>query len=232
MDVGIIVQARMSSSRLKGKVLHDVRGKPLLQYLLEGLSLCKSVNKKVVATSTEKSDDSIANFCRKYNVDCYRGELNDVAGRFVDVLKRYRFNSFVRINGDSPLLDYRLIDKAVRIFQRGTYDIVTNVFPRTFPKGQSIEVLNSEIFMKSYSDFMEEEDFEHVTKFFYKNSKRFNICSFSSSVDLSSISLVIDTPGDLELFKKIIIQMKKPRSEYGLQEIIDLYRSITKELVS
>ena len=136
----------MSSKRFLGKVLHNVEGKPMLAYVLERLQRCRPLDGIVVATSTDDSDTPVADFCHECGVDCYRGPLQDVAGRFKEVLDEYRFDGFVRVCGDSPLIDQRLIDKGIRIFRRSGFDIVTNVSPKTFPKGQSVEVLSTDTF--------------------------------------------------------------------------------------
>ena len=135
MKIGAIIQARMSSERLPGKVLQQIAGKPMLQYLLERLEHCEVLDGLVVATSVDESDTPITSFCQRYGVSCYRGDLNNVAGRFNDVLDSYGFDAFVRINGDSPLLDQRLVDKAVELFKQHEADLATNALVRSYPKG-------------------------------------------------------------------------------------------------
>ena len=171
--LGAIVQARMSSQRLPNKVLHKVAGKPMLQYLLERLEHCNCLDAIVVATSAEDSDTPIAEHCRQNGVPCYRGSLSNVAGRFNEALNIYHFDGFVRVNGDSPLLDQNLIEKAVSIFLAGDLDIVTNGQKRTYPKGQSVEVLRADTFRYAYQLMREEDEFEHVTPYFYKHAEKF-----------------------------------------------------------
>ena len=108
MDTAIIIQARMSSRRFPGKVLFEVKKKPLLGYIIESLTNCKNSFKIIVATSKHKSDNSIVEYCKSINIDCYRGPLNNVAQRFVEVNNNYKLKSFIRICADSPLIDYRL----------------------------------------------------------------------------------------------------------------------------
>ncbi|RLJ04181.1 MAG: acylneuraminate cytidylyltransferase, partial [Candidatus Aenigmatarchaeota archaeon] len=103
MSIGVVVQARMSSVRYPGKVLHKVNGKPMLEYLLESLDKCESVNRVVVATSNKNSDDAVEKFCRHIGVDHYRGSLDNVAKRFMEAIDVNKLDAFVRLSGDSPL---------------------------------------------------------------------------------------------------------------------------------
>src|SRR5688500_16406077 len=114
-----IVQARMSSSRLPGKVLREEGGKQLLGYLLERVGRCSCLGGVVVATSTEAADDPVARYCAEQGVPCCRGPLEDVAGRFVRVLERYPEEAFVRLTADSPLLDPALVERAAALFEEG-----------------------------------------------------------------------------------------------------------------
>lgn len=225
-NIGVIVQARMGSSRLPGKVLRNIAGKPILQYLLERIERLKTTNNIVVATSTDNSDDIIAAFCKKRKINVYRGALSDVAGRFNGVLTEYAFEAFVRVNGDSPLIDPDLIDKAIMIYLGGKYDIVTNVLKRSYPKGESVEIVRADIFKDAYASMVEAADLEHVTRFFYKKRDEYNILNFQYREDLSAIQLSIDTPDDLDMFKDMIKHMDKPHCEYSLDEILNLYQDI------
>ncbi len=150
MSTGIIVQARMGSQRLPGKVLYSVAGKPMLQYLLERLEHCRGVDKVVVATSSDQSDDPVFKFCRQYGATCYRGSLLNVAARFKELLDIYQFDTFVRISGDSPFLDPKLIELGLEIFCRDNFDLVTNVMPRSYPKGQSVEIVRGAALKAAY----------------------------------------------------------------------------------
>lgn len=229
--IGIIVQARMSSQRLPGKVLREVNGKPILQYIVERLAHCQSTQDVVVATSREKSDDHIEEFCINKNVPCFRGSLTDVASRFKEISENEQWNAFIRINGDSPLIDQHLIDMGVNHYLQGTYDLVTNVFPRSYPPGQSVEIVRADTFMKVYPRLTDKDDIEHVTRFFYQNPTEFEIFNFSSSIDYSHIHLSVDTPGDMQVFSKIIQKMVCPHWDYHLKEIITLYQEVSDKQV-
>jgi spore coat polysaccharide biosynthesis protein SpsF len=222
MKIGVIIQARMSSQRLPSKVLTVVNGKPLLQYLLERLKYCSSIDQIVVATSDNKSDDPIEVFCNEYGALCYRGPLLNVAKRFYMVLEKYNFDAFVRICGDSPILDQKLIDHAVKIYNE-EYDLVTNILPRSYPLGQSVEVIRTSTFKKVYDKMSTPDHFEHVTKYYYEKAEEFKIKNFSNTKDLSGYRLVVDTIEDLKRIEKIIVSMTKPHMEYSLEDSIKLY---------
>jgi spore coat polysaccharide biosynthesis protein SpsF len=226
MKLGAIVQARMSSQRLPGKVLRQVAGKPLLQYLLERLDHCCYLEAVVVATSVDGSDTPIADFCQELGVACCRGPLFNVAGRFKEVLEEYQFDGFVRVNGDSPLLDQRLIEEGVAIFLKGDFDLVTNVLTRTYPKGQSVEIVRGETFRAAYQFMRTEDELEHVTRHFYNHRDDFRIFNFESGQDQSGIQLSVDTPQDMDIFASIISHMNKPHWEYTLTETLRIYRGL------
>lgn len=228
MRIGAIIQARMNSQRFPGKVLYKVAGKPLLQYLLERLDHCNSFKHIVVATSIDHTGTQIVDFCKEHGVAYYRGSLLDVAGRFKAVLGEYGFEAFVRVNGDSPLLDQRLIERGVDLFLSGDYDIVTNVWPRTYPSGQSVEILRSEAYHRGYRQMKTEEDLEHVTRFFYRNQEDFRIFNFVSDIYYGKVHLSVDTVHDFEVFTAIVSHMTKPHWEYSLEEIIQLCQAVIR----
>lgn len=219
---GVIVQARSGSRRLPGKVLMPARGKPLIQYLLERLAR-ESFPAMVVATSDLPQDDALAALCAGLGVECFRGPHEDVAARYRLILERRGFEFFVRVCGDSPFLDQSLVRRAVDLFRAGPCDLVTNVFPRSFPKGFSVEAMGSAAFRGQA--LVDAEDREHVTRYWYRHADRFAIRNFSSGADLGGIQLSVDTAEDFRLFEAVLARMERPHWDYGYAEVIDLYRS-------
>ncbi len=191
MHVAAVVQARMSSQRLPGKVLAPLAGKPALAWLLYRLASFDVV----VATSDEPSDGPVAAFCAERGVVCFRGPLEDVAARFAGVVERLGLDAFVRVSGDSPLLDPALVAEALELFEATRPDVATNVFPRSFPPGQSVEVVDAATFLAVRPEF-DADDREHVTRFFYRHPERFRIENFST-VPYAGPSHALDTPEDL-----------------------------------
>lgn len=222
MDITAIIQARMSSHRLPGKVMKEVDGKPLLLFLIERVNRCVMLKNIVVATSDTMKDDAIAEFCQDLGFPCFRGPLKDVAGRFYATLNKYPSSAFVRINADSPLLDPIIIDKAVSKYQSGTYDLVTNVFPRTFPSGQSVEVIRTSVFKDTIFRFSLPLEREHITSYFYNHPDQFTIFNISSDNDYSDYHFSIDTPDDWNWFCSIISRMDKEHWYYHLHDLINM----------
>jgi len=226
MKIMAIIQARMSSDRFPGKTLHQVNGKPMLQYLLERVKRCHNLDGLVVATSVEESDSPVEMFCKDYGVMCFRGSLNDVAGRFIDVLANYPCDAFVRVNGDSPLMDPQLIDLGVNLFRQGDFDIVTNIYPRSFPKGQSVEVLRFSSFCRDYEKMVNDDEHEHITRYFYNHPDLIRIHNFSSGTDSGGIQLSVDTLSDMVNFERIINNMDRPHWEYSWFDILSIMNSL------
>ena len=142
-----IIQARFSSKRLPGKVLKKILGTSVLKRVVDQVKKSKKISKIIIATSKHKTDKKIINFCNKNKIHCIPGPLNNVFKRFYSIIVNEHCKSFVRITADSPLIDPYLIDRAINLFNKKHYDIVTNVFPRSFPKGFSVEVINSELIL-------------------------------------------------------------------------------------
>jgi spore coat polysaccharide biosynthesis protein SpsF len=217
-----VIQARYSSQRLPGKVLREVIGEPLLGLLLERLARCLKVRHIVVATSTDPSDDAVAAFCQARSVAFYRGPLDDVLGRFVGVAAGLDEPALVRINGDSPLLDPAIVDHAIGLFQEGGADVVTNVHPRSFPKGESVEVIAVPALRRAAEETDDPLDREHVTRFFYRRPEHFGIRNFKREPNAADIQLSVDTPADFEALVQLVAKMQRPQAEYGLDEILAL----------
>lgn len=199
----------MSSRRLPGKVLLSLAGKPLLQHVIDALKRVPSLTGIVVATSIEKTDDPIAAYCQEKNIAWYRGSLPNVAQRFLEALEQQSWEGAVRVNADSPLLDWRLVDQAVNKLLREEWDLVTNVFPRSFPKGQSVEVVRTTAYQQAYKKFSVSEEFEHVMPYFYTHAVDWRIATIISSQDLSDTHLTVDTAEDLERIEKMIADHAK-----------------------
>ena len=226
MNVSAIIQARMSSRRLPGKVMRQVNGKPMLQYLLDRLKKSKRISKIIMATSTDRSDQEIFDYCQKNQIECFRGPLENVAKRYKEAIEHYGVDGFIRICGDSPLIDADLIDGGIERFLKGEHDIITNLLKHTFPSGQNFEILKSDVFIKSYSDFKEEDDFEHVTLYFYKNAPKFRIYNIVADDNYSDINLCVDTLEDFDVFTNILQKMEKPFIDYNWQDLIEIYKSV------
>jgi spore coat polysaccharide biosynthesis protein SpsF (cytidylyltransferase family) len=212
----------MTSARLPGKSLRPLCGKPLLQYVLERLRRLDCVAEIVVATSTDRSDGPIAAFCEQFGCACFRGPLENVAERFVQTATAHGFSAFVRVNGDSPLLDQCLVGRGVALFAKENADLVTNVFPRTFPAGMSVEVIGVETLRRTLSLLAAADDREHVTPYFYGHADRFRIVNFARDAPRRDVHFAVDTQGQFDHVERIVAAMRRPHWDYSLDAILAL----------
>jgi spore coat polysaccharide biosynthesis protein SpsF len=220
-----IIQSRMSSVRLPGKALRLIGNKSLLSHVITRVKTAKLVSRVIVATSDAVEDDDIQLFCLENGIECFRGSLEDVAFRLSMAAMSVNADSFLRINGDSPLIDPGIIDKAISLYCSGEYDLVTNVQYRTFPKGQSVEAIRLDSLLKMYRLIDSAFHKEHVTTAFYENSESFNILNFIKDGDpASEIQLSVDTAEDFLLIEAILKRVNQETSNY--QEIINAYHNM------
>lgn len=217
MRVGAVVQARMSSRRLPGKVLMPLAGRPALEWLLERLARCETLDAVVVATSEDASDDPVASLCGRRGVACHRGPLEDVVARVLGAARAHGLDGIARVNGDSPLLDQRLVDRAVALFRESGAELVTNVRPRTFPPGQSVEVMRAAALAKAHSQEGSPEAREHVTGPLYEGG--FTVVRFDTDPPRTTPSLTLDTMEDRVRLNALIESFEKPHHELGWEEV-------------
>ena len=201
----------MSSNRLPGKMLMNFNGIPLLERVIDRVSLAKEVTKIVIATSDSVSDNGIESFCFEKGIECFKGDLKNVADRFLQLVKNKNVNSFVRINGDSPLIDPGLVDMAINYFNISECDIVTNALPRTFPKGQSVEVIRAESFKNLVYSGLDDEQKEHVTKKYYDFPEKYKIVNFTSGGSFNNINMCIDDYKDILILEKVLKRVGKKK---------------------
>ncbi len=215
MKVHCIIQARLGSTRLPGKVLMEIEGKPLIGCLLERLKKCTKVDNIILAIP----ENDAGEFNGELVSDVYTGDELDVAARFAGALKAYPCDAFVRVCADSPLLDPILVDEAIHLFHMKRPDIACNIHPRTFPMGQCVEVVNTATFLEERVHFSE-SDREHVTSFFYNHSNDYDIQNFEYYKNLSKYSMLVDTQEDFDRVKSIIGRLNLPHTEYIWQELL------------
>ena len=201
----VIIQARSSSKRFPRKILFKIKKKLLIDHVISRVNLSKKIKKIIVSTSSHKSDNELVSHLKKNRISYYRGSLKNVALRLYYTAKKYRSNFFIRISGDSPLIDPKIINRAVEKFIKNRkIDIVTNVFPRTFPSGQSVEIIRTKI-IKSNISKMTPSEKEHVTSFFYSNFAKFRIVNFknkNSQKYKKKLKFSVDKKSDLKkIFK-------------------------------
>jgi spore coat polysaccharide biosynthesis protein SpsF len=194
----------------------------VLGRVLDRVDSAQTVSRVIVATSRHDSDDSIAAFCAEEETHCFRGSLHDVTGRLLAAADESRAPTFVRISGDSPVIDPQLIDHAVGVFHQRRPDLVTNVFPRTFPAGQSVEVIATESLRRLWLQQRELGNAadlnEHVTKGFYVSPDSWNIVNIASDVPGPHPSLAVDTPDDLSRLDGLVRRLSE--GPYGWRDLL------------
>ena len=210
--VVIIIQARMGSTRLPGKSLKSIKGKPMLDLLTKRLQLVDNADEIVVATTTNPKDDPIADYCKSNEIKLFRGSEEDVLDRFYQTATKHQADVIVRITGDCPLMDPNLVRAMIHQFQEnGNCDYLSNTQTRTFPRGLDVEVFNFKTLSVSHAEAIKPHEKEHVTPFIYHHPERFKIEQYINSVNLSDHRWTVDTPEDFELVEKIIGEMlQKP----------------------
>lgn len=208
--IGAILQARMSSSRLPGKVMRVLDGKnPLIYYVIEQMKNCKKVDKIIVATSDDKEDDVIEKFVSNLGIDCFRGELNNVLDRYYKCAKKFKLSAIVRITCDNPLMDPSIVDNLVSIFEQTDNDLVVNIKERTFPHGTEVEVFSFNALEKVWKSAKLPSEQEHVTPFFYNHSEKFKIFNVKNEKNLSSFRWTVDREDDFKLVSELVKIIKK-----------------------
>jgi spore coat polysaccharide biosynthesis protein SpsF len=218
-----IIQARFSSKRLPGKILFDLLGKTMLQRVVERVRMSTNVSDVIVATSIGSDDDQVEQECRRLDVKLSRGPLENVAERFRIVLEEHNAPCFVRISADSPLIDPALINRALAIFETHAPDLATNTCPYTFPRGMSVEVVDTACFLRTLPEIKESLDLEHVTRFFYRNRDRFRISNFTSQEgDFSHIKLCVDTNEDLARVTRVLQLLDPGSRHYSWRDLVAL----------
>lgn len=204
MNIVGIIFARTDSTRLPGKVLKKVEGFALIEYIIKRAKKIEGVSNLVLATTHRSIDDSLLKYARNYNLDIYRGELENVYERALKCAENYKADYFIRINADSPFLDFQLISKSLAFCKRN-YDLITNIPERSFPYGISVEIIKLNIFKKTRCLISNEKYREHITKVFYENEFQYKIKKIFSDkkTNYQGTRLVVDTWEDLRRFEKM-----------------------------
>ncbi len=215
-----ILQARMSSSRLPGKVLMPVLGEPMLWRQIERVRRSQKISKLIIATSTDPSDDPIEAFCAARGVDCFRGDLNRVLDRFYQAAVQYRPKNILRLTGDCPLSDPAVIDELVDFFNAGNYDYASNTIPHTYPDGLDAEIFTAKALAEAWRLAAVPYAWEHVTPYIYGNPQIFKLGSFAGKQDLSALRWTVDTKEDFERIRHIYEALYPENPFFGLQDIL------------
>ena len=202
-----IIQARMSSSRLPGKVLKEIAGKSMLEHVIERAQQVKLIDQVLVATTTDPSDDAIETLCKKNGYSYYRGSLHDVLDRYYQAAKQAQADVIVRFTADCPLLDAAVVEKTIQTFLDEKVDFAANRLPppfkRTYPIGLDTEVCTFAALERAWKEAKENFEREHVMPYLYQEPRRFKIIRVDNEIDYGAWRFTVDTQEDLDLVRKV-----------------------------
>jgi spore coat polysaccharide biosynthesis protein SpsF len=204
-----VLQARMGSSRLPGRVVAELAGRPALAFMLDRLARL-AVDQLVVATSTAAADARVEEVAKEKGVTVVRGPEDDVLARFIVALDAYPAMQVVRLTGDCPLMDPALVATALEVHAREGADYTSNTVVRTFPDGLDVEVVTAAALREAYEEAVDPAEREHVTPFVYRRPDRYRLAGFESGDDLGAERWTLDTAADLERIRDIVDQLDDP----------------------
>ncbi len=226
MNIVTVVQARMSSTRLPGKIMMPILGKPLLLRMIERLQNAKLIGQLVIATSTNTDDNEIENFCNQNKLVCFRGHLTDLLDRHYQVGKLYSADAIVKIPSDCPLIDPQIIDKVLQFYiDNEEFDYVSNLHPATYPDGNDVEVMSIQSLEFAWKDATKQLEREHTTPFIWENKDSFNIgnVEWETGLDLStSLRFTIDYMEDYNFINRVYQELYPDNPKFGLNQILHL----------
>lgn len=220
------IQARMGSTRLPGKVLMDIGGKPAILQVYDRVKRSTKIADVWIITTLQESDDPLVDLCKEKNIRVFRGSENDVLERYYEAAKQAGAEGVIRITGDCPLMDYEVIDTLLETFETGEYGYVSNVHPPTFPDGIDVEIFTFAALEKAWKEATLTSEREHVTPYIWKHPEIFKMKNILCEEDLSSYRWTLDTPEDLD-FLRLVIEECNKQNEYcnykKVREIVDAH---------
>lgn len=222
----VIVQARMGSTRLPGKILMEVLSKPLLSYEIERLRRLSIADEIIIATTDNPNDVPVVEFCHHEQVPLYRGSEDDVLERYFCAAKAFNADVVVRISGDCPLIDHRIVASVIQHYLDcyPKYSYVSNTIERTYPRGLDVEVFSFDALKKAAKEAVLPLEREHVTPFIYMHPDRFSLGSVVHDPDLSQHRWTVDMPEDFELISKIITALYPTKQDFSMEDVLALLK--------
>jgi spore coat polysaccharide biosynthesis protein SpsF len=228
-DCAILLQARMGSTRLPGKVLKTVLGKPLLAYAVERLSQVTHASEIWVLTSQLQGDNPIAHWCKENEVSCYRGSESDVLDRYYQASQLTKVDWLLRVTGDCPLIDPDVIDEMLSAFQKARIenaetapDYLSNTLERTYPRGLDAELFTKAALESAWQEARNADEREHVTPYIYRHPERFRLAQHQQSPDHSDMRWTVDVPEDFKLIEAILTALMPVNPDFRQSDILAL----------
>ena len=223
MRILTILQARMSSSRLPGKVLRPILGQPMMALQIERLRRARLLGELVVATSTDASDDPVAQEALRLGCLVHRGPLQDVLARYVGAVAAHGpADHVVRVTADCPLADWSVVDACVELHLASGADYTSNTVERTYPKGLDVEIVRAPLLARAASQSSDPYDHEHVTPYFYRNPQIFQVRQLVQSPDHNEIRWTVDYPEDFEFVSRVYERLYREKREFDSSDVYAL----------
>jgi len=220
-----LIQARMASTRLPGKVLMDLKGKTVLERLIERVRRAKKIDKIVVATTIDKKDDAIAAVCEKIGVDYFRGSETDVLDRYYQAAKKFGCQNIIRITGDCPLIDPTVVDQVIEFYEQENLDYAANTNPPTYPDGLDTEIFSMAALEKAWREAKLPSNREHVTVYIWQHPELFKQKFLKNAVDLSAKRWTLDNPEDYEFIKKVYDALYPAKPDFTMNDILEFLKA-------
>lgn len=220
LNILAIIQARVSSSRLPGKVLKLILGKPMLEYQIERINHSKNIDKLIVATSDGNEDDGIEELCNRIGIFCFRGSLDNVLDRFYSAAEEFKPEHVVRLTGDCPLADPDLIDKLIDFYRKENCDYASNCNPPTLPDGLDAEIFSFDALKTAWQNAKFSSELEHVTPYIRNHPECFTLSSWLNPEDLSHLRWTVDESADFDLVKSIYEQLYSNNTIFKTKDIL------------
>ena len=217
-----ILQARVSSTRLPGKVLLPILGKPMLRHQAERILKCKLLDKFILATSNDGQDDAILDICRDLQIPCYRGSLTDVLDRFYQAARGYAPDHVVRLTGDCPLIDPTIVDQLIATYLSEPTDYMSNCVEPTFPDGLDVEAFRFHCLEEAWREARQPSQREHVTLFINRQPERYRVRHFKGKIDLSHLRWTVDESSDFEFAKRVYEELYPTNIAFGMNDVLEL----------
>jgi len=221
MVVGVL-QVRMGSTRLPGKVLLEIMGKPMLLLQIERLLRASEIDKLIIATTTNSDDDQIEELIESIGLECYRGSEDDVLDRYYQAASKYLPEYIVRLTGDDPLTDPELIDKMIQEIKANGCDAVTNTMNATFPEGLDASVITYQALKKAWENAKLSSQREHVTPYILENESLFNVEHYTQENDMSTLRWTVDYQEDFDFVKSVYEALYEKNPEFKSADIYEL----------
>ncbi len=224
VNVGVVIQARMGSTRFPGKVLADLAGRPVLSWVTSRCGLATTVQRVVVATTTESEDDAIEALCVAEQVACYRGSVNDVLGRYQEAAKTFDLDVVVRVTADCPLMDPDVIDDVVTSLLTSRTDYASNSLPMSLPHGLEVSAMTRAALDRIANEATSPSHREHVTLYARQRPHAFSTRAVEYDTDAFDLRITIDHPIDLEVVRFVVSELRR-RGQFGyVDEVVAILR--------